>query len=131
MNIVTIPLRCLRQKWGRSAALLSVFLLGVAAITALNNVSSSVAEGFEKKLSAYGANIAITPKRESLQISYGGIPLGNALVDSGHIPLAGTLRAIADIPLKDRISVVAPKLDGLTSFAARANAPAGLVPFWA
>ena len=50
MNIITIPLRCLRQKWGRSAALLSVFLLGVAAITALNNVSSSVAEGFEKKL---------------------------------------------------------------------------------
>lgn len=128
MNIVTIPLRCLRQKWGRSAALLSVFLLGVAAITALNNVSSSVAEGFEKKLSAYGANIAITPKRESLQISYGGIPLGNALVDSGHIPLAGTLRAIADIPLKDRISVVAPKLAGLTSFAARADAPAALVP---
>ena len=32
MNIITIPLRCLRQKWGRSAALLSVFLLGVAAI---------------------------------------------------------------------------------------------------
>lgn len=128
MNIITIPLRCLRQKWGRSAALLSVFLLGVAAITALNNVSSSVAEGFEKKLSAYGANIAITPKRESLQISYGGIPLGNALVDSGHIPLAGTLRAIADIPLKDRISVVAPKLAGLASFAARADAPAALVP---
>ena len=128
MNIITIPLRCLRQKWGRSAALLSVFLLGVAAITALNNVSSSVAEGFEKKLSAFGANIAITPKRESLQISYGGIPLGNALVDSGHIPLTATLRAIAAIPLKDRISVVAPKLAGLASFAAQAQDPAALVP---
>ncbi len=128
MNIITIPLRCLRQKWGRSAALLSVFLLGVAAITALNNVSSSVAEGFEKKLSAFGANIAITPKRESLQISYGGIPLGNALVDSGHIPLAETLRAIAAIPLKDRISVVAPKLAGLASFASQAQDPAALVP---
>lgn len=128
MNIITIPLRCLRQKWGRSAALLSVFLLGVAAITALNNVSSSVAEGFEKKLSAFGANIAITPKRESLQISYGGIPLGNALVDSGRIPLAETLRAIAAIPLKDRISVVAPKLAGLASFTAQAQAPDVLVP---
>lgn len=128
MNIITIPLRCLRQKWGRSAALLSVFLLGVAAITALNNVSSSVAEGFEKKLSAFGANIAITPKRESLQISYGGIPLGNALVDSGHIPLAETLRAIATIPLKDRISVVAPKLAGLASFAPQPQALAVLVP---
>ena len=65
-----------------------------------------------KKLSTFGANIAITPKRESLQISCGGIPLGNALVDNGHIPLAGTLRAIAGIPLKDRISVVAPNSPG-------------------
>lgn len=128
MNIITIPLRCLRQKWGRSAALLSVFLLGVAAITALNNVSSSVAEGFEKKLSAFGANIAITPKRETLQISYGGIPLGNATVDSGNIPLAETLRAIEGIPLKDRISVVAPKLAGLVSFAQKAGDVTVLVP---
>lgn len=128
MNIITIPLRCLRQKWGRSAALLSVFLLGVAAITALNNVSSSVAEGFEKKLSAFGANIAITPKRETLQISYGGIPLGNATVDNGHIPLAETQRAIEGIPLRDRISVVAPKLAGLVSFAAKAGEAPVLVP---
>ncbi|MFT4301209.1 MAG: ABC transporter permease [Desulfovibrio sp.] len=128
MNIITIPLRCLRQKWGRSAALLSVFLLGVAAITALNNVSSSVAEGFEKKLSAFGANIAITPKRETLQISYGGIPLGNATVDSGYIPLAETLRAIEGIPLKDRISVVAPKLAGLASFTGKTGGTTVLVP---
>lgn len=128
MNIITIPLRCLRQKWGRSAALLSVFLLGVAAITALNNVSSSVAEGFEKKLSAFGANIAITPKRETLQISYGGIPLGNATVDNGYIPLAETQRAIEGIPLRDRISVVAPKLAGLVSFAAKAGEAPVLVP---
>ncbi len=128
MNIITIPLRCLRQKWGRSAALLSVFLLGVAAITALNNVSSSVAEGFEKKLSAFGANIAITPKRETLQISYGGIPLGNATVDNGYIPLAETLRAIEGIPLRDRISVVAPKLAGLVAFAAKPGDATVLVP---
>ena len=128
MNIITIPLRCLRQKWGRSAALLSVFLLGVAAITALNNVSSSVAEGFEKKLSAFGANIAITPKRETLQISYGGIPLGNATVDNGYIPLAETRRAIEGIPLRDRISVVAPKLAGLVAFAAKAGETTVLVP---
>ncbi|MDD4700718.1 MAG: FtsX-like permease family protein [Desulfovibrio sp.] len=128
MNIITIPLRCLRQKGGRSAALLSVFLLGVAAITALNNVSSSVAEGFEKKLSAFGANIAITPKRETLQISYGGIPLGNATVDSGYIPLAQTMRAIEGISLKDRISVVAPKLAGLASFAKNAHDTTELVP---
>lgn len=128
MNIITIPLRCLRQKWGRSAALLSVFLLGVAAITALNNVSSSVAEGFEKKLSAFGANIAITPKRETLQISYGGIPLGNATVDNGYIPLAETQRAIEGIPLRDRISVVAPKLAGLVAFAAKAGETPVLVP---
>lgn len=84
-----------------------------------------------KKLSTFGANIAITPKRESLQISCGGIPLGNALgnalVDNGHIPLGGTLRAIAGIPLKDSISG-SPKLAGLAAFATQAQTRPPLEP---
>ena len=71
MNILTIPLRCARQKWPRVLALLCIFMLGVASIAALYKVSVAVGEGFEKKLTAFGANIIISPKRETLTVSYG------------------------------------------------------------
>ncbi len=113
MNILTIPLRCVRQKWPRALALLGIFMLGAAAIVALQKVSAAVGEGFEKKLAAFGANIIISPKRETLTISYGGITLGDMLVDEGRIPVRPALKAIRGIPLRDRIAVVAPKRVGL------------------
>ena len=116
MNIFTIPIRCLRQKWLRSATLGIVFLLGISSVVVLRHVSSSIAEGFEKKLSVFGANIIIAPKLETLHISYGGIPLGNTRVDSGRLPLRETEHAIKSIPLKDRIAIIAPKLAGLVQY---------------
>ena len=113
MNILTIPLRCTRQKWPRVLALLCIFLLGVASIVALYKVSVAVGEGFEKKLTAFGANIIISPKRETLTVSYGGIPLGDMLMDEGRLPLAPALSGIRGIALSDRLSVVAPKLVGI------------------
>ena len=120
MNILTIPLRCLRRKWPRALVLLSIFTLGVASISALYLVSAAVSEGFEKKLSAFGANIVISPKRETLTVSYGGIPLGDMLLDEGHMPLPHVLPAIRGIPLAERLAVVAPKLVGLTRLDGKA-----------
>ena len=120
MNILTIPLRCVRRKWPRTLVLLGIFTLGVASISALYLVSAAVSEGFEKKLSAFGANIVISPKRETLTVSYGGIPLGDMLLDEGHMPLPQVLPAIRGIPLAERLAVVAPKLVGLTRLDGKA-----------
>ncbi len=120
MNILTIPIRCTQQKWPRTLAMVLVFLLGVASIVALHKVSTAVGDGLEKKLTSFGANIIISPKRESITISYGGIPLNSMLVDEGRINLPSTRKSISSIALHERLAVIAPKLVGMGSLAGKA-----------
>ena len=110
MNILTIPLRNLRRKLARTLLLVAVFALGVTSIVALNNVSTVVGESLEKKLMAFGANILITPKAETLTVRYGGLSLGDLQFNQHDLPEAESVAKIRSIHMKERISAVAPKL---------------------
>lgn len=110
MNILTIPLSNIRRKWSKTMLLISVFALGVMSIVALHQVSLVVGESLEKKLSAYGANIIISPRTESLNVSYGGFHMGEMLYDMEELLEKSTVASIRSIEHKDRISVIAPKL---------------------
>ncbi|MCL2123682.1 MAG: ABC transporter permease, partial [Desulfovibrionaceae bacterium] len=77
MTLLTIPIRHTRAKWLRVLLLLAVFALGVASMTGLRQISTLIGDSFEKKLVSYGANILVTPKRETLTVSYGGYALGD------------------------------------------------------
>lgn len=100
MNLCTIPLRNLRRKPLKNLLLALVLTLGVAAITALFGVSRVVGESLEKKLTAYGANILVTPRSEKLTVSYGGLALGDMLYGLEYLDEAAAQKAI------DRKSVV-------------------------
>ena len=110
MNLCTIPLRNLRRKPLKNLLLALVLTLGVAAITALFGVSRVVGEGLEKKLTAYGANILVTPRSEKLTVSYGGLALGDMLYGLEYLDEAAAQKAIDGIALRENVSVVAPKL---------------------
>ena len=110
MNIVTIPLKNMGRKPTKTILLLSVFLLGVISIVALYQVSLVVGHSLEKKLTAFGANIVVKPATETLSVSYGGFHMGDMLLDIKDLQETETTTAIKSIELKDRISVVAPKL---------------------
>ncbi len=110
MNILTIPLGNIRRKLTKTLLLILVFSLGVMSIIALHQVSLVVGESLEKKLSAYGANIIVSPRTESLSVSYGGFHMGDMLYDVNDLMEQATVDSIKSIDLKDRISVVAPKL---------------------
>lgn len=110
MNILTIALRNARKKWPRTLLLLLVFSLGVVSIVALSFVSRVVGEGLEKKLVSYGANILVSPKSEKLTVSYGGFAMGDMLFDVTYLDEKDVAARIDKIPLRERISVVAPKL---------------------
>ncbi len=110
MNLLTIPLRCLRRKWTRNLLLALVFTLGVASITALTAVSRVVGESLEKKLTAFGANILIQPRTDRLGVSYGGLSLGDMLYGLEYLDAARVDQAIDRIALRKNVSVVAPKL---------------------
>jgi putative ABC transport system permease protein len=110
MNILTRPWRYAGAKRLRTLLLAAVVALGLASMTGLYQVSELVAENLEKKLLSYGANILVTPKRETLNISYGGYSLGDVAVREQPIDLAQALRAIGEMPLRANIAVVAPKM---------------------
>lgn len=118
MNILTIPLRCARRKPMRTLVLLLVFTLGVTAIVALQNVSKVVGESLERKLTAFGANILITPKSESLSVSYGGLQLGDLLMERRPLDLQELQQRVHGIALAERLSAVAPKLAAVEQLTA-------------
>ncbi len=110
MNLFTIPWRHIREKWLRSIMLIAVFTLGVASMVGLYQLSGLIAENFEKKLVRYGANILVTPKQEALKISYGGFTLGDVAIQDAPIGLSTALAAVGEIPLRENIALIAPKL---------------------
>lgn len=110
MNILTLPLRNLRRKLPRTLLLVLVFSVGIVSVVALGYLSTAVGEALEKKLTAYGANILITPKTETLAVGYGGMRLGDVSYEIKFIDQEEAIRAIRSIDLGERISAVAPKL---------------------
>lgn len=110
MNLFTIPLRNMRRKPTKTSLLLFLFSLGVMSIVALYQVSLVVGHSLEEKLIAYGANIVVSPANETLSVSYGGFHMGDMLFDIQELSEANITHAVQNIELKDRISVVAPKL---------------------
>ena len=110
MNIMTIPLRNIRRKLSKTLLLLLVFSLGVMSIVVFFEVSQVVGDNLEKKLTAFGANIVISPATEKLSVSYGGFHVGEMLFDIQDLPEEETVANIRSIGFKDRISAVAPKL---------------------
>lgn len=126
MNILTLPLRNIRRKPTKTLLLLLVFSLGVMSIVALYQVSRVIGENFEKKLTAFGANIIISPNTEKLSVSYGGFNMGEMFFDIGDMPEEDTTRAIQHIELSDRISAVAPKLVTMARIGETAVAVVGV-----
>lgn len=124
MNILTIPLRNLRRKLPRTLLMVAVFSMGVASVTALLELSKAVGESLEAKLAAYGANILVSPRTETLSVSYGGMALGDVSVDIKYLKEDEVLSAIKGIHHKDRLSAVAPKFAVLTRVA---DVPVGVV----
>ena len=110
MNIFTIPFRNMRRKLSKTLLLLLVFSIGVMSIVALYQVSLVVGHNLEKKLTSFGANIVVAPSTEKLSVSYGGFHMGDMLYAIQEMNEEQTVQQIKSIPLKDRISLVAPKL---------------------
>ena len=110
MSLLLIPARYIRAKWARTLLLLCIFVLGVASMTALEEVSRIVGESFERKLISYGANILIAPHRDTLKVSYGGFTLGDVTLEESRLPLDEALHAIDGMTLRANVAVVAPKL---------------------
>jgi len=114
MNLFTIPLRNLGRRPLRTILLCAVFTIGVMSVVSIQLLSTVVGNSLEEKMSKFGANILITPKTESLSVSYGGLDLGNVAYGSHELDGAPVLKAVRGIELKERLSAVAPKFAAIS-----------------
>jgi len=126
MNLFTIPLKNIRRRPSKSVLLFLVFTLGVISIVSLYEVSQVIGRSFEEKLTAYGANIIVSPATEKLSIRYGGFHMGDMFFDHNSLPEDNTVNSIRSIGHKDRISSVSPKLVTMVKVNEKAVALVGV-----
>lgn len=111
MKLESIVWNNLRRRKSRMAFLVAGLLIGVATVVTLISLSSALTADVQHKMENYGANILITPRSDSLSLSYGGISLGGVAVDSREIRQED-LKKILTIPNSRNIAAVAPKVLG-------------------
>jgi len=111
MKLESIAFSNLRRRKGRMAFLVAGLLLGVGTVVTLLSLSSALTEEAQHKLENFGANIIMTPHRDSLSLAYGGITLGGVTVESEEIDQQD-LDKLQTIPNSRNIALVAPKVLG-------------------
>jgi putative ABC transport system permease protein len=112
MNLRTIAFNNLRRRKGRMAFLLAGLLIGVATVVTLFSLTTALTLDAEHQLDSFGANIVVTPKRDDLSLSYGGITLAGVNIEQNELRMVD-LQRIGEIDNSKNIAAIAPKVLGV------------------
>jgi putative ABC transport system permease protein len=118
MRISTIAFANLKRRKGKAAFLVVGMAIGIGTAVALFSLSRSIKDEIGLQLDQFGANIVIVPQSNSLALDYGGITVTGVSFDVHQLKSDDAVR-IMDIPYRDRLSVVAPKLLGAVQVGGR------------
>lgn len=112
MRISTIAFANLRRRKGKALFLVAGMGIGIGTVVALLSLNSSIKEEIGVQLDRFGANIVVVPQTNSLSLDYGGVSVSGVSFDVHQLKTEDA-RNILDIPYKDRLSVIAPKILGV------------------
>jgi putative ABC transport system permease protein len=113
MRISTIALANLRRRKAKTLFLVIGISIGIATATALLSLSRLIKEEIGLQLDQFGANIVVVPKSNNLQLDYGGVSVSGVSFDTGQLKDEDVER-LKEIPYRNRLSIVAPKILGVT-----------------
>ena len=111
MRISTIALANLKRRKGRAAFLVIGIAIGIGTAVALLSLSGSIKEEIGAQLDRFGANIVVVPQSNNLSLDYGGVAVSSVSFDVQQLK-GEDAASVYDIPLRNRISLVSPKLLG-------------------
>jgi putative ABC transport system permease protein len=120
MNIITIIISSLKRQKGKKIFLLASMVLGFTTIMSLYYYVDSQKQEIESQFDEYGANIVITPKSDSLSLTYGGVNLSGIVTAIEEID-RDEVSKIWTIQNKKNLRAVSPKLIGVESVSVRGN----------
>jgi putative ABC transport system permease protein len=118
MRISTIAFANLKRRKGKAAFLTIGIAIGVGTAVALLSLSSSIKEEIGSQLDRFGANIVVVPQSNSLSLDYGGVSISSVAFDVKQLKNEDATNVL-DIPYRNRISVVSPKLLGTANVEGR------------
>ena len=112
MRISSIAWANLKRRKGKAAFLIIGISIGIATAVALLTLSRVIKDEIGSQLDQYGANIIVVPQSNSLSLDYGGIPVSGVSLNVNQLKNEDAKR-ILEIPYRDRLSVIAPKILGV------------------
>ena len=109
MRISTIAMANLKRRRGKALFLAIGISIGIGTAVALLSLSGSIKEEIGAQLDRFGANIIVVPQSNSLSLDYGGISVSGVSFDIHQLTNEDAKR-ILDIPYRNRLSFISPKL---------------------
>ena len=125
MRISTIAWANLRRRKGKALFLVAGISIGIATAVALLTLSRMIKDEIGAQLDQYGANIVVTPRSDQLALDYGGVQVTGVSFDVSQLKNEDAAR-VREIPYRNRIAVVAPKLLGAVEAEGRQVLLAGV-----
>lgn len=125
MRISTIAFANLRRRKGKAIFLVVGMGIGIGTVVALLSLSNSIREEIGLQLDRFGANIVVVPQSNSLSLDYGGVTVSGVSFDVHQLKNEDA-RDILDIPYRNRLSIIAPKILGVIETEGRDVLMAGV-----
>jgi putative ABC transport system permease protein len=111
MRISTIAFANLKRRKGKAIFLIIGIAIGIGTAVALLSLSGSIKDEIGSQLDRFGANIVVVPQSNNLSLDYGGLSVSSVSYDVQQLTNEDA-RNLLDIPYRNRISAVSPKLLG-------------------
>jgi putative ABC transport system permease protein len=111
MRISTIAFANLRRRKGKALLLTLGIAIGIGTAIALLTLSKSIKEEIGAQLDQFGANIIVVPQSNNLSLNYGGVSVSSVSFDVQQLK-GEDARNVLDIPYRNRLSLISPKLIG-------------------
>ena len=118
MRISTIAFANLKRRKGKAVFLTIGIAIGIGTAVALLSLSSSIKEEIGSQLDRFGANIVVVPQSNNLSLDYGGLSVSSVSFDVKQLKNEDA-KNVLDIPFRNRISNVSPKLLGAVAVEGR------------
>jgi putative ABC transport system permease protein len=111
MRISTLAFANLKRRKGKALFLIIGIAIGIGTAVALLSLSNLIKEEIGAQLDQFGANIVIVPQSNNLSLDYGGVSVSSVSFDVQQLA-DDDARHILDIPYRNRLSFISPKLLG-------------------
>jgi putative ABC transport system permease protein len=111
MNISKLAIASLKRRKGKALFLIIGISIGIGTAIALLSLSQAIKQEIGVQLDQFGANIMLVPQSNNLSLNYGGVTVQGVSFDIQQLKTED-IKSLNEIPYKNRLSVVAPKMLG-------------------